>query len=92
MPIVNVHQAKTLLSRMLTRVEAGEDVVIARNDRPLARLVRRQHRGKRPFGALKGRTGVNDSFFDPLPEAELSVWKASRPTLQPATPSWIVIP
>ena len=87
MPIVNVHQAKTLLSRLLTRVEAGEDVVIARNERPLAQLVRRQHRGKRPFGALKGRTGVSDSFFDPLPEARLSAWRHRGPSFSQATPS-----
>ena len=72
MQIVNVHQAKTLLSRLLTLAKAGEDIVIACNGRPIVRLVRCQRRGKRQFGALKGRRVVNDSFFNPLPETELS--------------------
>lgn len=92
MQIVNVHQAKTLLSRLLTLAKAGEDIVIASIGRPIARLVRCQQRGNRQFGALKGRRVVNDSFFNPLSEAELSTWEASRPKLQPATPSWIVLP
>ncbi len=40
MPVVNVHEAKTQLSRLLARVEAGEEVVIARRGQPVARLVR----------------------------------------------------
>ncbi len=76
MPVVNVHQAKTQLSRLLARVEAGEDIVIARNGQPIARLVRCQRQGKWQFGALKGRLVINNSFFDSLPEAELSAWEA----------------
>ena len=73
--MVNVHQAKTQLSRLLAQVEAGDEVVIARNGKPVARLVGCRRPGKRQFGALKGRVTVDDSFFDPLPETELSAWE-----------------
>ena len=77
MSVVNVHEAKTQLSRLLARVEAGEEVVIARNGIPVARLVRYEDRpGIRRFGALKGQFVVDDSFFDPLPEAELAAWES----------------
>ena len=76
MPVVNVHQAKTQLSCLLARVEAGENIVIARNGQPIARLMHCQRQGKRQFGALKGRLVINNSFFDSLPEAELSAWEA----------------
>lgn len=72
---VNVHEAKTNLSRLLLQVEAGEEVVIARNGEPVARLVRVQKRGKRQFGSMKGRIKIDDSFFDPLPEEELAAWE-----------------
>ncbi len=75
MTTVNVHQAKTQLSRLLAEVEAGDEVVIARNGKPVARLVSYERRGKRRFGALAGRIAIDDSFFDPLPEAELSAWE-----------------
>ena len=75
MVTVNVHEAKTNLSRLLAQVEAGEEVVIARNGNPVARLVRVQRRGKRQFGSMKGRISIDDSFFDPLPEAELAAWE-----------------
>ncbi len=75
MPVVKVHQAKTLLSRLPAQVEADEEVVIARNGEPVARLVSCKRRGKRRFGALKGRIAIDDSFFDPLPESELSAWE-----------------
>ena len=75
MPVVNVHQAKTQLSRLLVQVEAGEDVVIARRGEPVARLVRCKPRGKRQFGAMKGKLVIDDSFFDPLPEEELRAWE-----------------
>ena len=75
MTTVNVHEAKSNLSRLLAQVEAGEDVVIARNGKPVARLVACEPPGKRQFGALRGRIKLDDSFFDPLPEAELAAWE-----------------
>ena len=78
MVTVNVHEAKTHLSRLLARVEAGEDVVIARGGKPVARLVQFQKRGKRQFGSMKGRIELDDSFFDPLPEEELALWEGRK--------------
>ena len=75
MPVVNVHQAKTHLSRLLAQVEAGEEVVIARRGEPVARLVRCKSRGKRRFGAMRGQIVVDDSILDPLPEEELAAWE-----------------
>ena len=72
---VNVHQAKIQLSRLLARVEAGEEVVIARRGEPVVRLVSCKARGKRQPDALKGKLIVPDSFFDPLPEEELNAWE-----------------
>jgi len=73
---VTVHEAKTHLSRLLERVEAGEEVVIARGRMPVARLVpvRRAERGGRRFGALRGRVRVSKAFFEPLPKDELERW------------------
>lgn len=75
MSVVNVHQAKTQLSRLLAQVEAGEDVVIARRGEPVARLVRYKPQGKRRFGAMEGRVVVDDGILDPLPEDELAAWE-----------------
>ena len=75
MPTVNVHQAKTHLSRLLAQVEAGEEVVIARRGQPVARLVRCKAEGKRRFGAMKGRIFVDDGILEPLPEDELVLWE-----------------
>ena len=75
MPVVNVHEAKTQLSRLLAQVETGEEVVIARRGRPVARLVRYQPRGKRQPDVLKGKIAIPDAFFEPLPEDELKLWE-----------------
>lgn len=75
MPTVNVHEAKTTLSRLLAQVEAGEEVIIARRGRPAARLVPYREEGKREPDVLKGRIDIPDSFFDPLPERELKAWE-----------------
>ena len=75
MPVVNVHEAKTQLSRLLAQVEAGEEVVIARRGRPIARLVRCKPRGKRRFDAMKGKIKITDAFLEPLPEEELKLWE-----------------
>lgn len=75
MATVNVHEAKTHLSRLLVQVEAGEEVVIARNGKPVARLVPCERRGKPRFGSWKGRITVDDSFYEPLPDEELDAWE-----------------
>ena len=75
MYVVNVHRAKTELSRLLARVEAGEDVVIARRGEPVARLVACRARSRRQPDVLKGKIVVPDAFFDPLPEEELMAWE-----------------
>ena len=75
MVVVNVHQAKTQLSRLLARVEAGEDVVIARRGEPVARLVGCKPRSKRQPDVLKGKVIIPESFLDPLPEEELGAWE-----------------
>jgi prevent-host-death family protein len=72
MLVVNVHQAKTQLSRLLARVEAGEEVVIARRGDPVVRLVSCKRRAKRQADVLKGEVNIPESFFDPLPEEELA--------------------
>ena len=75
MATVNVHEAKTHLSRLLAQVEAGEEVTIARNGTPVARLVpARESRRPQP-DVFKGKFTVPDSFFDPLPEEELKAWE-----------------
>ena len=75
MAVVNVHEAKTHLSRLLAQVEVGEEVVIARNGTPVARLVAYGRRGKRRPDTLKGKITIPDSFFDPLSEEELAAWE-----------------
>ncbi|MCY4473951.1 MAG: type II toxin-antitoxin system Phd/YefM family antitoxin [Chloroflexi bacterium] len=75
MVTVNVHEAKTHLSRLLIDVEAGEEVVIARNGKPVAQLVAVIQQGKRQPDILKGKITIPDSFFDPLPEDELRLWE-----------------
>ena len=70
---VNVQEAKTHLSALLLRVEAGEEIVLARNGQPCARLVPLEPRARRRLGFLQG--SVNEEFFDPLPESELKAWE-----------------
>ncbi|MGA9159859.1 MAG: type II toxin-antitoxin system Phd/YefM family antitoxin [Actinomycetota bacterium] len=65
---VNVHEAKTHLSRLLERVENGEEIVIARAGKPVARLVPIEAAaGKRPLGLYKGQIWMSDDFDEPLP-------------------------
>lgn len=77
MSIVTMHEAKTNLSKLIARVEAGEEIVIARNKEPVARLTALPKAKKPLFGALAGRyPAIPDAFFfDPLPEDELRLWE-----------------
>lgn len=73
MATFTVHQAKTNLSKLIEKAEAGEEIVIARGSEPAVRLVPVPKKyPKRKFGAYKGEFTVPDSFFDPLPEEELA--------------------
>jgi prevent-host-death family protein len=75
---ISVHDAKADLSRLLDRVEAGEEVVIARAGKPVAKLVPIPAARKRVPGAWKHLTPPPDSFFfDPLPEEELRLWEGT---------------
>lgn len=69
MPAVyNMHEAKTQLSRLAERAAGGEEIVIARSGRPLARLVALEERPKpRSFGLWKGQVWIDESFDSPLP-------------------------
>ncbi len=66
---MNVHEAKTHFSRLLERVEAGEEVVIARNGKPVARLVPLERR-QRQSGRAKGLIRIGKDFDAPLPDEE----------------------
>lgn len=70
---VNVQEAKTRLSQLLAQTERGEDIVIARDGKPIARLVPVQAASRRPLGFVAG--SVTDAFFEPLPDDELAAWE-----------------
>lgn len=72
--LVNTHDAKTRLSQLLAKVEAGQTVTIARGGKPVAKLVPIAPPGKRQFGAMKGKFVIGPAFFEPLPEDELAAW------------------
>lgn len=76
MDTVTVHTAKTTLSQLLARVEAGEEIILARGKEPIAKLVPyRPPQTKRRFGALRGIISIGPEFFEPLPVAELDAWE-----------------
>ncbi len=74
---VNVHEAKTHLSKLLERVALGEEVIIAKAGKPVAKLVPLDEQPKpRVFGSAKGDFTVPDDFDDPLPkEIEDLFWE-----------------
>ena len=94
MPTYTVHEAKTNLSELLRRVEAGEEVIIARGDKPVAVLKgydREEIRRRREaaFGCLVGKfPPVSDeALFTPMTENELGFWShPDDPALDEATP------
>lgn len=63
---VNIHEAKTHLSKLLKRVLEGEEIVIARSGRPIARLVPYAQQAPRQFGVDRGLFEVPDDFDAPL--------------------------
>lgn len=70
--IVNVHEAKTHLSRLIDRAHAGEEIILAKAGKPYALLCPLEHRRPRQPGLAKGR--ITEAFFEPLPADELDAW------------------
>jgi len=67
--IVNMHEAKTGLSRLVERARRGEEIVIARDGEPVVRLVAiKRPRGQRPVGAYAGQIEIGPDFDAPLPD------------------------
>jgi antitoxin (DNA-binding transcriptional repressor) of toxin-antitoxin stability system len=73
---LNVHEAKTHLSRYLSRVEAGETLILCRHNKPIAELrpIKPKVKKKRVFDVYKG-FGVSPAFFEPMPEDESRLWE-----------------
>lgn len=76
MTVVNIHQAKTHFSRLVERAQAGEEIIIARAGKPVARLapLAQPTRQRRP-GLLRGRIRIAGDFDAPLPEAILRAFE-----------------
>ena len=72
---VNIHEAKTHLSRLLQRVAGGEEIVIARAGKPIARLVPVEPKPRRRIGQDDGLFEVPDDFDAPLPDEVLALFQ-----------------
>ena len=78
MKIVTIHEASTSLLRLIEQARKGQEIIISRGSKPIARLVPIYSRkDRRQPGSLKGMFHVDSEFFEPLPEAELP-WRAPR--------------
>ena len=71
---VNVHEAKTHLSRLLLRVAGGEEIVIARAGKPVAKLVPVESKPQRLIGQDDGLFDIPDDFDAPLPDEVLALF------------------
>lgn len=77
---MTIHAAKTNLSRLIEQAHSGEEIIIARGDVPVARLVPIiEHLPKRQPGTLRGVVKVPDTFFEPLPPEEIDAWESNEP-------------
>jgi prevent-host-death family protein len=78
MQIATIHEAKTNLSKLIEQAERGEEIIIARGNEPVVRLVPvKPAPKKRPFGLYQGEFEVGPEFFEPLPDDELEAWGES---------------
>lgn len=76
---VNIHEAKTHLSRLVERAAAGEEIIIAKGGRPVARLVGLDRDpSPRVFGTMRGKIRLADDFDAPLPPELLGYFTGER--------------
>jgi prevent-host-death family protein len=78
MKLVNLHAAKTHLSRLVDDAATGQDVVIAKAGKPMVRLVPVRPAKRTGFGDLKGRIAIAEDFDAPLPDDVLRAFGAKR--------------
>lgn len=79
MQTVTVHEAKTHLSRLINRVLAGEEIIVARRNEAVIKLIPvKPTSGKRQLGLLRDDSGGSDplayGFWDPIPDVDLALW------------------
>ena len=81
MPVYTVHEAKTNLSKLIERAERGEEVVIARGDKPVAKItaIEETQKPRRQPGTLKGQIHIHESFYEPMTEEELREIEEGHP-------------
>jgi prevent-host-death family protein len=74
--VVNMHQAKSSLSRLVERALAGEEIIIGRKGEPLVKLVPvTKERKRRIPGRYKGKIWIAPDCFEPMSEEELDLWE-----------------
>jgi prevent-host-death family protein len=80
MDTINLYEAKTNLSQLVERAAAGEEIIIAKAGRPLARLVPLAQRvAPRPLGLFAGKIKVGPHFGDPLPDDMQAAFEGRLP-------------
>jgi prevent-host-death family protein len=74
---INIHQAKTQLSKLVEEAARGEDIIIAKAGKPIARLVALEKKAQLPRkpGGLKGKIWMSDDFDEPMSDEELALWQ-----------------
>jgi antitoxin (DNA-binding transcriptional repressor) of toxin-antitoxin stability system len=70
-----IQAAKADLSKLIARAEAGEEVVLLRGKKAVAKIVPVTPKPERIFDRLKGKGSVGPEFFAPLPEEDLKLWE-----------------
>jgi len=81
MKVLNVHEAKTHLSRLLDRVAAGEEIVLGKNGKPVAKLVPIQPVTRKP-GRLKRKIKIAADFDAPLPQSLAAAFRGEVRSLE----------
>ena len=73
---LNIHEAKTHLSKYLPKLAKGETIILCKRNIPIAEIkpIPQPSKKKRPIGLARGKIELLPSFFDPLPEEELALW------------------
>ena len=78
---INIHEAKTHLSRYLPLLEAGETIILCKRNVPIAEIkpIEKRRTQPRKLGFMKGQFEVTDAFFEPLPEELLAAFEGREP-------------